>query len=356
MAKTPKILACDDDMLNLAVVREILQKDYEIVLVKSGESCLAKLSEFQPDVLLLDIMMPGMDGYETCRRILATSNGNVPQIIFLSAKASTEERLMGYEAGADDYLIKPFDHEELRAKVRIHVRLRHALLGLTEAKAEIETHAEGLEKLVEARTAELQVAKKQFEVMAQKLADTNSKLAESNYELALQARHDSLTKLLTRAAWNEIAQREQDRSRKCKHPYSMVMIDIDYFKAYNDSQGHGGGDDCLRKVARSIANTCSDGEFAARYGGEEFTVLAPETNIDAVYALGNRIRNAVEQLNIPHPANPANDRVTVSVGVASGVGSSWEELLKEADVGLYVAKEKGRNQVCLPQTTVNVPL
>lgn len=106
------VLVCDDDTVNLEVIREILQDEYEVETVISGEACLAKLSEFQPDVLLLDIMMPGLNGYETYRQLAAASNGNVPQVILVSARASTEDRLAGYEAGADDFISKPFDLAE----------------------------------------------------------------------------------------------------------------------------------------------------------------------------------------------------------------------------------------------------
>ena len=137
MPVTGKVLVCDDDAINLEVVQELLQDDYEVASVKSGEACLAKLCEFQPDVLLLDIMMPGLDGYETCRRIVAAPNASIPQIIFVSARTSTEERLAGYQAGADDYITKPFDHDELRAKVRVHARLRRAIVGLELAKGQL---------------------------------------------------------------------------------------------------------------------------------------------------------------------------------------------------------------------------
>ena len=198
MTVTAKVLVCDDDTLNLEVVRELLQYSCEVATVESGEACLAKLSEFQPDVLLLDIMMPGLDGYETCRRIVAVSNGSVPQIIFVSARTSTEERLAGYKAGADDYISKPFDHDELRAKVRIHVRLRRTIVELEQAKGQIEEHSNELEHLVNERTVELQTAKQQLEDLARKLAASNS-------ELAQQARLDPLTNLLNRIAWEELA-------------------------------------------------------------------------------------------------------------------------------------------------------
>jgi len=347
MPVTAKVLVCDDDAINLEVVRELLQDDYEVASVESGEACLAKLSEFQPDVLLLDIMMPGLDGYETCRRIVAAANNSAPQIIFVSARVSTEERLTGYKAGADDYISKPFDHDELKAKVRVYARLRRATVELEQAKGQIEAHSNELEQLVHERTAELQTAKEQLEDLARELA-------ASNAELAQKARLDPLTKLLNRISWGEIADREQERSQRHDHLYTIVMIDIDHFKAYNDSQGHQAGDDCLRRVARNIAKVCRTTEFVGRYGGEEFVVLAPETDLDGGRILAERIRGAIEELNISHPTSPTIDRVTVSIGIASDAAVSWEGLLRGADAALYSAKKNGRNQVCAAQMTAGV--
>ena len=199
----------------------------------------------------------------------------------------------------------------------------------------------------EAANEELRIAKEQSEDLARELA-------ASNVQLAVQARRDSLTKLLSREAWDEITQREQERSQRHHHPFSIVMIDIDHFKAYNDSRGHGAGDDCLCQVAQGIANQCRVSEFVARYGGEEFVVLAPETDLDGGHVLAERIRGAIEELNISHPASSTIGRVTVSIGVASGVAGSWKSLLKEADAALYSAKKNGRNQVCAAQTTAGV--
>ena len=192
MTVTAKVLVCDDDTLNLEIVRELLQNDYEVASVESGEACLAKLSEFQPDVLLLDIMMPGLDGYETCRRIVAAANRSIPQIIFVSARTSTEERLAGYKAGADDFICKPFDHDELRAKVRVHAQLRctikeleqarglmrRTITELEQARGQIVAHSCILERIVDERTAELRTAK-------ERLADFARELSESNCRLVL---------------------------------------------------------------------------------------------------------------------------------------------------------------------------
>ncbi len=334
-----KVLIVDDDEINVDVLEKLLRDDYVLATAQSGEGCLEKTDEFAPDVVLLDIMLPGMDGYETCRRLRAGGHGSTPQIVLVSAKASTQERLRGYEAGADDYVTKPFDHDELRAKVRVHARLGHALADLAVANASIAAHVANLEDVVQKRTGQLQTAN-------DRLADLARELAEANVELARQARVDPLTRLLNRAAWQEIAQQEQERARRHDRPYSIAMIDVDHFKLFNDSQGHHAGDDCLSQVAGAITSASRVSEIVGRYGGEEFVVLAPETTSDGAVVLAERIRRAIAELDITHPASPTAGHVTVSIGFASGVDVPWEVLLKQADDALYQAKANGRNQVC----------
>jgi len=338
MPVKPKVLVCDDDSLNLDVIREILAQESEVATESSGEACLERLSEFQPDVVLLDIMMPGMDGYETARRIADRCTGQVPQIVFVSAHATAERRLQGYEAGGDDYISKPFDHDELLAKVRVHARLHRALVELGQAKAEIEAHNADLEQLVHDRTAELRESKEQIEDLARQLA-------EGNVGLAQQARLDSLTRLLNKHAWEEIASDAQKQAERNTFACTVVMIDIDQFKAYNDTLGHPAGDECLRKIGQGIVAECGANETVGRLGGEEFAVLASETDLDGGLALAERVRRAIEDLDIPHPASPVAGRVTVSLGVATGVGESWRDVLKRADGALYSAKKGGRNRV-----------
>lgn len=149
-----RILIVDDCEVNVEILQELLQDEYELAFAYSGEECLEKFRAFQPDLVLLDIMMPGLDGYETCRRIKASCARKHVQVILVSGKAMTQERLRGYEVGADDYMVKPFDHEEMLAKVRIHFRLRDALAELWSAHAKIERFNTELEYLVQQRAGE----------------------------------------------------------------------------------------------------------------------------------------------------------------------------------------------------------
>jgi cyclic di-GMP phosphodiesterase len=167
-----KVMIVDDDDLNIQILEKLLSDHYELAMARSGEDCLRQIETAQPIVILLDIMMPGIDGYETCRRIKAAPEGKQRQVILVSAKASARERIKGYEAGADDYLVKPFDHDELLAKVSINVRLRNALRELAEAHTALQNQNTTLEKLVQKRTSEI-VATRDVTVFAL------AKLAES---------------------------------------------------------------------------------------------------------------------------------------------------------------------------------
>ena len=228
---------------------------------------------------------------------------------------------------------------------QVEKELRESNTMLAKAKGQLEIYSNELESLVRERTADLESANERLEELARELA-------MSNTELAIQARLDPLTKLLNRTAWGEIADREQEQSQRYNHSYGILMIDVDHFKAYNDSQGHQAGDECLRRVARSIATACRTTECVGRYGGEEFVVLVPETNLEGGRLLAERIRGAIAELNISHAASPTIDRVTVSIAVASSTAGSWVDLLTQADAALYSAKKNGRNQVCAAQTTL----
>ena len=167
-----RILLVDDSEINLRILHELLKSDYELAKATSGEQCLEMLPNFAPDLVVLDIMMPGMDGYETCRRIKTGPLGKFTQVMLVSVKASTSERLQGYDVGADDFIIKPFDHDELLAKVRIQFRLRGAMEDLWTAHGQIQQFNRELEQLVAARTSEV-VATRDLAIFAL------AKLAES---------------------------------------------------------------------------------------------------------------------------------------------------------------------------------
>ncbi|MBK5913357.1 diguanylate cyclase [Rhodocyclus purpureus] len=294
----PYILVIDDTPINCQLLTHALRKDYLVRTASSGEEGLAILGEERkPDLILLDIMMPGMDGYEVCRRIKGEiSTRNIP-VIFVTALDQPRDQQQGFALGAVDYISKPFDILLVKARVAVHVRLK--------------LKSEMLERM---------------------------------------AFVDGLTDIPNRRALETTLSSEWARAQRSGGLLSLLMIDIDMFKAYNDCCGHGLGDVCLRRVAHELRAgllRCSD--FVGRYGGEEFLAILPDCDAPGALLVGERLRRRVAELNIPHPQSQVADVVTISIGAAScrprqqGVLS---EFLSEADRALYAAKSRGRNRVC----------
>lgn len=205
---------------------------------------------------------------------------------------------------------------------------------------------------LKAANLELEVQKQQLKAQQLDLLTQNEEmekltreLGEANARLSVLTRTDPLTGLLNRRAWQEGAQAEQERFARYGGAYGIVMVDVDYFKAYNDSQGHLAGDDCLRRIARCVQATCRSNDFVGRYGGEELIILCPQSDRKATVTLARRICEAVHALGIRHPAGNAENCVTVSAGAAASIpGDTWEATVKRADDALYAAKNAGRNR------------
>jgi len=308
-----RILVAEDDPTGAAILVRALQKSgYEVLEAVDGFQAVDIATEQVPDLILLDMMMPGRGGIETCAILKSLERTRDIPVVFVTAVSGTSEILKAFEAGGCDYVTKPFRTAEVLARVSAHLRIRKADSELSEKKRET-----------------LELARK---------------LAEANVDLAVLGRIDSLTRVFNRRAWQEAADYEQSRSESTDLPYSILMIDVDHFKAYNDSQGHQAGDECLCRIVGAIVASCRPNDIVARFGGEEFVVLASETSNDEALMLAERIREAVWTLAIPHPGSAADGRVTVSIGVGNGE-TQWEKTLRAADKALYVAKRAGRNMV-----------
>jgi two-component system cell cycle response regulator len=305
-----KILIAEDD----AVSRMILQRSVE----KFGHECLAaadgeaawRLYRQTPevDVIISDWTMPGMDGLELCRMIRGEERDVYTYFIFLTALGDKDHLLKGLEAGADDYLSKPLDRDELQ------VRLKSASRVTT---------------------------------LHRQLAGQKAELERLNRRLFEESRQDPLICLGNRLRLREDLEVLRGRVERYSHNYSAVLCDVDFFKPYNDHYGHPAGDEVLRKVANTIADHLRSGDTAYRYGGEEFLIILPEQTLESAVSTADRLRQAVEDLRIPHEKNPPGV-VTISTGVAAlsaGESKSTDDLLKEADEALYRAKESGRNRV-----------
>lgn len=311
-----KVLIIEDTLSSATVVcHQLTRMGATPLHARDGAAGLALFERERPDLVLLDIIMPGMDGFTVASRIRALEGeGEWTPIIFLTSRTSDEDLRRGIEAGGDDYLAKPVSEVVLRAKVRAMQRIaqmRYSLLVVTR------------------------------------------KLDEANRELRRLSSVDGLTGIANRRCFDETLAREWRRAMRNQQPLSLVLIDVDAFKQYNDGYGHQDGDTCLKTVASTLAQALRrPTDLAARYGGEEFAAILSDTSPEGAAALAEAMRAAVEAQGIPHRHSPAGPVVTISLGVASCVPDRGDEsgylaLIKAADRALYAAKADGRNTVRL---------
>jgi diguanylate cyclase (GGDEF)-like protein len=296
--KKSTILIVDDTPLNIKVLAEALKNEYNIKVASSGEQALKMLeNETKPDLILLDVMMPKLDGYEVCKRIKDDNRlMNIP-VMFVTAKNEVEDQTHGLELGAVDYITKPFHIPIVKARVRNHVNLKK-----------------------------------------------KSDLLESLVHL------DGLTGIANRRRMDEVLEVEVKRAVRSGLPISVAMLDVDHFKNFNDNYGHGAGDECLVKIADAISSTLErPADMLARYGGEEFVLILPETDEKGALSVAQKAKESVEKMGMHHAFSTVASVVTVSIGCATIVPSSDEDsakILKMADDALYTAKNRGRNIVC----------
>jgi diguanylate cyclase (GGDEF)-like protein len=296
---TQRILIVDDEPRNIAVLAEILKSEYKTVAAKSGPQALSRAqSDMPPDLILLDIMMPEMDGYEVCKRLKADDRTKNIPVIFVTAMSEIDDEMKGFELGAVDYITKPVQPALVRARAKTHLGLKR--------KTDL------LERLVSI---------------------------------------DGLTEIPNRRRFDEIVDLEWRRAQRDGQPITLMLMDIDYFKRFNDNYGHALGDECLRAVAGTLQTTLKrPADFVARYGGEEFAAVLPELNGKDAAVVAERLRDAVQGLYIRHDNSHVSAYVTLSIGVATTIpstSSSHQELIESADTMLYHAKNSGRNQIAI---------
>lgn len=306
MAKA-RILLVEDNKTQATLICECLDRcGYETLHVENGMSAIKAAKTDKVDLILLDLLLPDIDGNEVCRWLKLNHDTKAIPIIMLTAKGESNDKVAGLEAGADDYLQKPFDEHELNA--RIYARLR-----------------------VKLQQDELQQKNRQLESMLTQVET-----------LAIM---DSLTGLFNRRRFETIIANEFKKSQRYLHPLTCMMIDIDHFKAINDRFGHQAGDVVLREVAQSIQTSIREVDSLARWGGEEFVVLSPNTTTEnAIYA-AQRILKSVSARTF---SGIGTEHVTVSIGVAGvpdAAIETAEKLVHAADLALYEAKRKGRCRV-----------
>lgn len=308
------ILVVDDNPANLAMLRKPLATSGHKVHTASGGFEAVRLAkELRPDLILLDIGMPRLDGIEACRILKSQSATAAIPVLFVTAHSDGERVTRAFAAGGCDFITKPIKVNEVLARVSVHLRLRRAERELIHKNEQL-----------------------------QELTD---KLLETNSLLELQSRIDPLTRLLNRGAWSESAGAEHERSLRSDRGYAVAMIDVDHFKALNDSLGHAVGDDCLRRLASCANSVWRNIDLVGRYGGEEFIVLMPECDARGALESAARFRVALGELAIPHPDSEIGPNVTVSMGIAQSDDLALEEVIRRADAAMYEAKQSGRNQV-----------
>jgi len=297
-----KVLAAEDNPVFQSMLRSMLTKwGYEAVIARDGNQAWEALQAPDgPRLAVLDWMMPGMDGVEICRRVRAEGREPYIYILVLTARSDCQDLVQGMDAGADDYLTKPFQAHELRVRLRAGSRL----------------------------------------------LDLHEQLLETREALREQATHDGLTGLLNRCAILETLRNELARGGREHHPLTLLMVDLDYFKRVNDTHGHLAGDAVLREAARRMKAAIRRYDALGRYGGEEFLMVLPGCEGNAAVAQAERIRDAVAAE--PYYTGLQVLEMTCSVGISSRLFPTTEDadaLIREADLALYRAKDRGRNQV-----------
>lgn len=308
-----KTLVVEDTRTSLKIVCHYLERmGITPIPAESGTQAIDLFVSERPDMVLLDIVLPDIDGFEVTRRLRQLEQpGDWTPILFLTAMTKDEDLEKGIAAGGDDYIYKPVSDVVLGAKIRAMqriIQMRYSLLVLTR------------------------------------------KLDTANQELKRLSSLDGLTGIANRRHFDETLNREWRRSMRQGAEFSVLMCDVDLFKAYNDALGHQAGDDCLRRIAQALTAAMDrGGDLVARYGGEEFAVVLPETSLVGGKIVAERMRQSIEALGINHPTAPGG-KITVSFGLASGVAmpeTNPFQLVKAADMALYEAKHSGRNQVCV---------
>jgi diguanylate cyclase (GGDEF)-like protein len=300
------VLIVDDNSKNLQVLADILGNEhYKVALARDGGKALKFVRKRRPDLILLDIMMPQLDGFEVCKLLKADAETRDIPVIFISALTETEDKLKGFRAGGVDYVAKPFQKEEVLARVKTHLELKRSQEAL--------------------KTAYF-------------------KLRKAYEELEIAARTDSLTRLSNRRDMMDKIKYEKKKTDRNGKPFALILADIDDFKAFNDRYGHDCGDSVLVTVSDVLRGRVRKQDTAARWGGEEFLLLLPETEGDGARTLAASIQTALAESEMVY--DDQSLRVTLTLGISlCGQGADIDHCIKAADEALYDGKRAGKDRI-----------
>ncbi len=306
-----KVLIVEDSRINLRQISSIVSKmGHDIVTAHNGKEAITAFKSENPDIILMDVMMPEMDGYEAARHIKKLVGNRWVPLIFLTAMTEAEDLAEGIDAGGDDYLAKPVNKVILTAKIKAMSRIA---------------------------------------AMQKELFELTEKLESANKKLEALSKTDPLTKIPNKRHFSETFEKEWGRAIRNKTSLALLLIDIDFFKKYNDHYGHMQGDWCLKSVAQGLAETLRrPADFIARFGGEEFIAILPENNTEQGKQVAENMVEHIRSLNIPHVLSETASCVTVSIGVSSVIPTTDakpDDLISKADEALYHTKQHGRNGV-----------
>jgi len=290
--KRQTIMVVDDEELIRLYLSAILSDLGEVEPVASGNEALEKIAAIEPDLIILDVHMPEMDGYEVCRQLKANEKTSDIPIIFLTASVSNEDEERGLDIGAVDFIRKPISPKIVIARASNILELRSA-----------------------------------------------------TRELELLASTDPLTGAFNRRHFREVGNAELHRSKRYKQPFTILMLDIDHFKAVNDTFGHSVGDEALKETVSVIQNALRDEDTLGRLGGEEFAVMFPQTDTQGASLVAERIRASIAEIVIDTPIEPLSFTMSIGVSESANDDVTVDDALNRADKALYKAKEQGRNRV-----------
>lgn len=303
------VLVVDDVPVNIQLLTTYLSAEgYQVISARDGQQAIEQVKSNHPDLVLLDVMMPALNGFEVCRLIKSDPKTKFTPVIMVTALNELSDKIKGIDSGADEFLTKPFHKLELLARVRSLLRQK-------------ELHDELQEKVAE--------------------------LEKARAELQQLAITDGMTGLFNYRHFKEQLEHELNRAHRHSLHLSLIMIDIDHFKHYNDTSGHPAGDDVLRDIGSLLRSNIRNIDVAARYGGEEFALILPDASKDAAKVVADKIRRLIEIHEFEFEELQPKGRLTISAGVATYPedGNDVDPLVEVADKRLYLAKQAGRNMV-----------